>query len=453
MYSSYTLIATFIALSTFYGAGNILTAQNVFTTHALLSLIGKFAYGNFALAVDFASKSWITFKRMESFLMTCEQNAEVNKTFMTGAKFSEAEGRKTTSINTQSKPGYAQKKLKSKTLDTENEPLVKSSLVNERLENDRSRLYSDNKKLRVLSDLSSVNHGGMRSPLKNINIELSENKLFVVTGPVGSGKSSLLQIIIGELPISEGKIFFDGQIAHVPQTPWLLSGTIRENILFGRKFDYQRYEEVVEACALNQDFKKFVKGDLTNIGERGISLSGGQKSRVALARAVYSEADVYLLDDPFSAVDTQVGKQLFEKCICQLLSHRPRVLVTHQVQFLKQADEIIVMNNGQISKRGNYSDLEASGEYFKFLNNPSKNEKGNDSFLAYEEGDCSEVLQDEESKERTKEDGLERMQEDRQTGTVSYKTYLAFFSAALPFCGLCLFFLLFVAPEGNQIHI
>ena len=459
MYSAYTLIATFIALSTLYGAGHTLTAQNVFTTHALLSLVGKFAYGNFALAVDFASKSWITFKRMEAFLMNDDQNVGSNEDVVfDGTNY---ENRKLSKITRSTRKsenlskacdskGKCEKDLTSRK-ETENEPLIKYDSTNTKNSSLSvgGRLYSDDEKLQLLSGLSSVNHGRMRTPLRNIDIELTGSKLLAVTGPVGSGKSSLLQVIIGELPILKGKISFAGQIAHVPQTPWLFSGTIRDNILFGRTFDQQRYEEIIKACALKKDFETFVKGDLTAIGERGVSLSGGQQSRVALARAVYSEADVYLLDDPFSAVDARVEKQIFEQCICQLLSHRPRILVTHQIQFLKAADEIIVMNKGFIANRGAYSKLEASGEYFEYLKHPNKSFKENNCSSANMD-DIEECSFDKQTIDSLGDDeGLGTMEEDRLVGTVSCKTYLEYFKAALPLCLLCLFFLLLIVPEGN----
>ena len=173
-----------------------------------------------------------------------------------------------------------------------------------------------------------------------------------VTGPVGSGKSSVLMAILRELPTISGTVSINGRVAYVPQIPWVFSGTIRDNILFGRPFDNRRYFEVLDVCCMQADLNNFSKGDLTEIGHRGVSLSGGQRVRVSLARALYSDADIYLLDDPLSAVDAKVGKHLFENCICGFLSEKTRVLVTHQMHYLTNIDNVIVLNEGAIAIDG-----------------------------------------------------------------------------------------------------
>jgi len=137
-----------------------------------------------------------------------------------------------------------------------------------------------------------------------------------ICGTVGSGKSSLLSSIIGEIQKLSGTMKISGSKAYVPQSPWILTGNIRENILFGNPYDAAKYDRTVGACALWKDFELFPHGDLTEIGERGINMSGGQKQRIQIARAVYQDADIYLLDDPFSAVDAHTGTQLFKVCTC-----------------------------------------------------------------------------------------------------------------------------------------
>lgn len=192
---------------------------------------------------------------------------------------------------------------------------------------------------------------------KNMSIRVPPGKLCAVVGPVGSGKSSLLYLLLNELTPKTGRITLQGSLSYASQEPWLFSSTIRNNILFGNKYDRHTYNKVVKVCALQKDFDQFLLGDKTLVGERGSALSGGQKARVNLARAVYRDADVYLLDDPLSAVDTHVGNHLFEQCIVRYLRGKTRILVTHQMQFLKKVDHIIVLNNGQIQAQGTYSDL------------------------------------------------------------------------------------------------
>ena len=154
------------------------------------------------------------------------------------------------------------------------------------------------------------------------------------------------------------------------QTAWIQNATLRDNILFGSPFNQQRYDEVIEACALTQDLQILVAGDQTEIGEKGINLSGGQKQRVALARAVYADSDIYLFDDPLSAVDSHVGKHIFKKVVGKhgLLSNKTRVLVTHGVHWLPRVDTILVIDHGVVTESGSYEELVShDGAFAKFL--------------------------------------------------------------------------------------
>ncbi|KAJ8871777.1 hypothetical protein PR048_028117 [Dryococelus australis] len=193
--------------------------------------------------------------------------------------------------------------------------------------------------------------------LHDFNVNLPPGKLCAVIGPVGSGKSSLFQLILGELPLSSGKLEVEEDISYASQEPWLFVGTVRQNILFGQPYEPKRYKEVVRVCALERDFELFPNGDKTVVGERGVSLSGGQRARINLARCVYRKADVYLLDDPLSAVDTHVSKHLLEECISGFLATKTCLLATHQLQHIKNADLILVLNNGKIEAQGTYDDL------------------------------------------------------------------------------------------------
>uniref|UniRef100_A0A8C7VS14 Multidrug resistance-associated protein 4 n=1 Tax=Oncorhynchus mykiss TaxID=8022 RepID=A0A8C7VS14_ONCMY len=203
--------------------------------------------------------------------------------------------------------------------------------------------------------------------LQNLSLTVKSEQLVVVIGPVGAGKSSLLSAILGELPRDKGVLSVKGQLTYASQQPWVFPGTIRSNILFGKELHPQKYEKVLRACALKRDMELLPDGDLTLIGDRGATLSGGQKARVNLARAVYQDADIYLLDDPLSAVDAEVGKHLFEQCICGILKNKPRILVTHQLQYLQAANQILVLKEGHVVARGTYSELQHSGVDFTSL--------------------------------------------------------------------------------------
>ncbi|XP_049611466.1 ATP-binding cassette sub-family C member 4 [Syngnathus scovelli] len=203
--------------------------------------------------------------------------------------------------------------------------------------------------------------------LQNVTLSLTGKQLLAVIGPVGAGKSSLLSSILGELPAEKGAMKVKGQLTYAAQQPWVYPGTIRSNILFGKDMDLRLYEKVLKACALKRDLELLPDGDLTLIGDRGATLSGGQKARVNLARAVYQDADIYLLDDPLSAVDAEVGRHLFEQCICGLLKNKPRILVTHQLQYLQGADQIVVLKEGHMVTKGTYTELQQSGLDFTSL--------------------------------------------------------------------------------------
>lgn len=151
--------------------------------------------------------------------------------------------------------------------------------------------------------------GGETTTLKNINLKVKKGNLTAIVGQVGSGKTSLISALLGEMEKVKGQVNVDGRVAYVPQQAWIQNATLQDNILFGRTLDKRYYDEVVKACALEPDLAMLPGGDQTEIGEKGINLSGGQKQRVALARAVYSGADIYLFDDPLSAVDS-VGNQI-----------------------------------------------------------------------------------------------------------------------------------------------
>uniref|UniRef100_A0A9J7Y9H5 Cystic fibrosis transmembrane conductance regulator n=1 Tax=Cyprinus carpio carpio TaxID=630221 RepID=A0A9J7Y9H5_CYPCA len=203
--------------------------------------------------------------------------------------------------------------------------------------------------------------------LQNLSLTVKPGQLLAVIGPVGAGKSSLLSTVLGELPAEKGVVKVKGELTYASQQPWVFPGTIRSNILFGKELQPQRYESVLRACALKRDMELLPDRDLTVIGDRGATLSGGQKARVNLARAVYQDADIYLLDDPLSAVDAEVGRHLFEQCICGILKDKPRILVTHQLQYLKAANQILVLKEGHMVARGTYSELQRSGVDFTSL--------------------------------------------------------------------------------------
>ncbi|KAM6155276.1 multidrug resistance-associated protein 1 isoform 2-T2 [Rhynchocyon petersi] len=222
--------------------------------------------------------------------------------------------------------------------------------------------------------------------LHGISFSVPEGALVAVVGQVGCGKSSLLSALLAEMDKLEGHVAIKGSVAYVPQQAWIQNDSLQENILFGRQLQERYYRAVIEACALLPDLEMLPSGDRTEIGEKGVNLSGGQKQRVSLARAVYCNTDIYLFDDPLSAVDAHVGKHIFENVVGPkgMLKNKTRILVTHGISYLPQVDIIIVMSGGKISEMGSYQELLArDGAFAEFLRTYTSTEQEQD---ANEEG-------------------------------------------------------------------
>uniref|UniRef100_A0A8W8LH46 Multidrug resistance-associated protein 4 n=1 Tax=Magallana gigas TaxID=29159 RepID=A0A8W8LH46_MAGGI len=272
--------------------------------------------------------------------------------------------------------------------------------------------------------------------LKNIDLEVKKGELLAVVGPVGSGKTSLLLSFLKELPSETGQVCVQGTVGYMAQTPWVMSGTFQANVMFGENVEQERYRKVLHACALYKDLELMRLGDQTLVGERGLLLSGGQKARLTLARTVYREADVYLLDDPLGAVDTEVGSHLFQRCICELLEGKTRILVTHQLQYLRSADRIVVLDEGKIVCVGTYDELVKQGtEFSSILTKHDKDMK--------EKDERQEKLVNEQREKNTKavDDG-----EFAETGGIGWNVYKDYYLSGRPWLYLPLtLFLLVIA--------
>ncbi|XP_022598440.1 multidrug resistance-associated protein 9 [Seriola dumerili] len=294
--------------------------------------------------------------------------------------------------------------------------------------------------------------------LRNISFTLPKGKLLGVCGNVGSGKTSLISSILEQMHLLQGSITADGTFAYVSQQAWIFHGTVQENILMGEPFDQAKYNRVVDVCSLRADLEILPYGDQTEIGERGLNLSGGQKQRISLARAVYSNKDIFLLDDPLSAVDAHVGKHIFEECIKKELQGKSIILVTHQLQYLEFCDDILFLDDGEVREAGHHEALmKANGRYAQLIRNyemeQSKTQKEEDKASPQDAAQLKEV----EPRERTssgivnpafdmsdeKDDGTPAdqkstvsaddqlvSQEASTEGAVSWRIYQQYFQAA-----------------------
>ena len=294
-------------------------------------------------------------------------------------------------------------------------------------------------------------HTSERPTLDNVSLNATNGQLVGITGPVGSGKTSLLMTILGEIPISSGKMSCTGKMAFVSQTPWVYSGTVRDNIVFGKEFHEQTYNKVIEVCDLEKDIASFTKRDLTEIGQRGVILSGGQRARVSLARAIYSDADIYLLDDPLSAVDAKVGKHLFDRCIKEFLDGRMRILVTHQLQFLKETDSIVIIRSGSVVSHEPYSRIEQYRQATSCLLPQQKQDfDGEDTnkedVSVFSEETSESTNSAVEHRDRV---DLRDEEEDRIVGTVKWWVYWKYLRAALPTILIISLIIFFAIAQGR----
>ncbi|KAG0344609.1 hypothetical protein BG004_004331 [Podila humilis] len=277
--------------------------------------------------------------------------------------------------------------------------------------------------------------------LTDINLNVARNELTAVVGRVGQGKTSLLGAIIGDMYRRQGEVTVYGSMAYVAQQAWIINATLKDNIIFGNVFDQAKYDHVLMACGLLPDIEMLPAGDQTEIGERGINLSGGQKQRVSLARAAYEDADIYLFDDPLSAVDAHVDQHLWQHLIGPhgLLKGKTRVLVTHAIHHLEQVDQIVLVKDGKISEVGQYEDLMAAkSAFFSLISDYSVNQgkkkiRSKDADEESQESDDTaqnECGKDEKAVAK-KDDKAELVTEESMViGSVSWKTYMIYAKAA-----------------------
>eukprot|EP00944_MAST-04C_sp_MAST-4C-sp1_P002062 g2062.t1 len=415
----FTSMPCLVLLSTFFVAsllGEHVTPRKIFVMLSLANIIQLNLTKFFTFSIQNAAEGLITFKRLKDYLiLTHSEKAQ-----------------KVTRVN--------------------QNPLNKDSTEqNVIVLNNASYSYGD----------SSSKAKNAKIVLSNLSFEVKSNELIGICGKVGSGKSSLLLSILGETVLEAGTIggsFASGKISigYAAQEPWMRSATIRENILFGADFDEARYEQVLQACALKEDLNSFEKGDETVVGEKGINLSGGQKARVALARACYQNSSLYLLDDPLSAVDTIVAEHLFEQCIKKLLKSTTRVIVTHQVQFLPRCDRVIILDDkdGRVKHIGTYQDLILAGVVFPTTEKTESEKSEVGTGVVESRLEMTDTEGSGGAGIRGKQQGNSVVkQEDSETGTVKLNTYQQYFFAACSRMGLSLMITLILTTQANFVII
>ncbi|KAJ4976197.1 hypothetical protein NE237_001303 [Protea cynaroides] len=301
--------------------------------------------------------------------------------------------------------------------------------------------------------------------LSNVNLDIPVGSLVAIVGGTGEGKTSLVSAMLGELPpMSDTISVMRGTVAYVPQISWIFNATVRNNILFGSVFEPARYEKAIEVSALQHDLGLLPGGDLTEIGERGVNLSGGQKQRVSMARAVYSNSDVYIFDDPLSALDAHVARQVFDKCIKDELQGKTRVLVTNQLHFLPHVDRILLVHEGMVKEEGTFEELSNNGVLFQKLmenagkleENVEENEVTKDNDQKNSEpaanGKVNGLLKNESSTNKRKEGkSVLIKKEERETGVVSLNVLTRYKNALGGAWVVMILFLCYVSTEALRV--
>lgn len=339
-----------MSLASYAYFGNVFTARKVFIVTSYFNFLYFSLLHYWPLGVSTVSETRISINRIQEFLLMPE-----NKAAMIAVRKRQAKN--ATAVNTNNSTAFKGEIAleQGRLLDADGKNSTPTTLHRITCGTEDALIRLENATAGWLDEKAGLIRG-----IENASITVLPGKLCAIIGTVGSGKSTLLQVILGELELDAGTLLVNGTVSYAPQEPWLFEGSVRQNILFGAEYDAQRYREVINVCSLGRDLQLLPHGDRTIVGERGASLSGGQRARVSLARAVYKKADIYLLDDPLSAVDTHVGKHIFEKCVRSFLGDRICVLVTHQLQLLKDVEHLVLMNGGFVAGQDTFQHLKES---------------------------------------------------------------------------------------------
>ena len=288
---------------------------------------------------------------------------------------------------------------------------------------------------------------------RDIDFTAKKGSLTVITGSVGSGKSTLLSAIAGEIPDQNWAITYNGTVVYVPQIAWIFSGTIRENILFGEQYEEDKYNRVIEACALTKDIEKFPDCDQTIVGERGVVLSGGQRARVSLARAVYAEGELYLLDDPLSAVDFKVAQHIYRECIKGLLGQKTRLITSHQERVMREADDVIPLYKGRMLGKGSFTELKERGILNTTVESIDEKENESDYIVGQKTEDEDDIPDMSGRPVPREEQGLPLSKEDQAIGAVSARLYWNYFRSGVPLLAIITAICLFLISQGEALRL
>ncbi|KAI9890027.1 MAG: hypothetical protein M1814_004543 [Vezdaea aestivalis] len=350
------IFASMLAFITYSLSHHALTPAPIFSSLALFNAL-RLPLLLLPTVISQAVDGWSSIRRIQDFLVAEEMQEDV-KWASDGDKAIKV---KDGCFTWERTPNQAQEtgKRSAKKSRTSKEDPKKPEVSTE-----KPRISPSKEVAETESDSSSILDEKEPFKLVNLNITVGRNELLAVVGGVGSGKSSLLAALAGDMRKTDGEVTIGASRAFCPQYAWIQNATLKENILFGKDLDRRWYNKVIEACALQPDLDMLPNADDTEIGERGITVSGGQKQRLNIARAIYFDAEIVLMDDPLSAVDAHVGRHIFDYAITGLLKDKCRILATHQLHVLNRCDRILWMEDGRIIAHGTFTDLMANNTAF-----------------------------------------------------------------------------------------
>ena len=300
--------------------------------------------------------------------------------------------------------------------------------------------------------------------LKDISFSIKKKEFIAILGPTGSGKSCLLNAILNNYHIysQHSKIILNGELSYDSQQSWVMTDTIKNNILFFNKYDENKYRHVVSVCQLENDFEQFAKGDKTEINSTSVNVSGGQKARIALARCLYKNADLYLLDDPLSSIDSRVGNKIFKEAFCKYLSDKARILVTNELNNLNYVDKIIYMEKGKIIFTGSFKEfnekygaknMEIEGDENISYDDQSKKVRRYLRRNSFKKNHANFLHKDDEKEQNKNSNKVTNNPLSKlRKKSVSCNTYLSYVKIQGGFCILFILIIFIIAVEFIESH-
>lgn len=418
------VFASMLAFITYSLTDNRLDAASVFSSLALFNVL-RLPLNLLPMVIAQTIDAWVSLGRLQDYLLAEELKDETTSDDNPEFAIEIAAG-----VFTWERSMNKMENFQGERTKTERREDRKQRKQDRKDEAAREKHREDNPETATISTVTTTTLEPFT--LKDIDLQVGRNELIAVVGGVGSGKSSLLAALAGDMRRTAGSVKCGARVAYCPQYAWIQNESVKENIIFGREFDEPWYQEVVEACALQQDLDMLPAGDATEIGERGITLSGGQKQRINIARAIYFDADIVLLDDPLSAVDAHVGKHLFDKAICGLMSNKCRILATHQLHVINKVDRVVWMEDGKIEAVGTFDKLMETNIEFARMMGEIATEAQAEKQGETEKEAAEDEIQETEVKEKKKPQQAKTLMqaEERGVSSVSWRVYEAYIRAS-----------------------